>query len=224
MLHRKDLRTRGTMAEPAFVVLLGPDYAGKSTAMRALAEEEPSWRLLSVDDEFLAPEHGIISRLKSDLVKGALPGMGRYHSADFVTALLQTAVVHLRDQVLDSPPGRPVVVDSYYYKILAKCRLVDATADLVFDWWRGFPQPRRVLFLDVDPMTTWARSAEGARANRLEFHGERVDRDSFTRFQADLRAAMLDEVASLPVDMLPGTDDVATTVCRVREVVAYASG
>jgi thymidylate kinase len=211
------------MSGPAFLVLLGPDYAGKSTVMRALAAGEPAWRLLSVDDEFLAPEHGVLSRLKSELIAETLPALGKHHSADFVASLLQTAVVHLRDQVLDCGSHQPVVVDSYYYKILAKCRLVGATANPVFDWWRGFPQPRRVLFLDVGPDVAWRRSGEGARVNGLEHHGERADRESFTWFQTDLRTAMLDEVAHLPVDLLPPLD-LPTTVSRVREAIAREFG
>lgn len=205
------------MVEPAFLVLSGTDYAGKSVVMRALAAEEPAWRLLSVDDEFLSPEHGVVTRLKSDLFKETLPGLGKHHSPDFVAALLQTAVLHLRDQLLDCGPHQPVVVDSYYYKILAKCRLVGATEE-VFRWWRGFPQPRRVLFLDVDPAEAWRRSEHGARANRLEFHGEHVGQDSFTSFQHELRARILAEVAHLPVEVVP-PGDVTTTVRRIREAV-----
>ncbi|WP_447002182.1 hypothetical protein ACRAKI_20845 [Saccharothrix isguenensis] len=208
------------MADPGFLVLLGPDYAGKSTVMRALAATRPDWRLLSVDDEFLAPEHGVVSTLKSSLVTDVLPAMGKHHSPDFVAALLNTAVVHLRDQLLDRGPHQPVVVDSYYYKILAKCRLVGAAADPLFAWWRSFPQPRKVLLLDVDPGTAWERSGRGARANGLEFHGAHVDRDSFTRFQADLRTALLDEVAHLPVEVLPPADP-ASTAERVLEVVRH---
>ncbi|MGW4113761.1 hypothetical protein ACWEFJ_23075 [Actinosynnema sp. NPDC004786] len=208
--------------QPAFSVLSGTDHAGKSVVMRALAAEEPTWRLVSVDDDFLAPEHGVVSRLKSDLVRETLPGLGKHHSPDFVASLLQTAVVHLRDQLVDVGPHRPVVVDSYYYKILAKCRLIGADEE-IFGWWRGFPQPRRVLFLDVDPAEAWRRSGEGARANRLEFHGEHVDRDAFASFQTELRALILAEVAHLPVDVVP-PGDVATAVRRVREAVACEHG
>ncbi|NUT47278.1 MAG: hypothetical protein HOV94_08190 [Saccharothrix sp.] len=210
------------MVEPAFLVLSGTDYAGKSVVMRALAAEEPAWRLLSVDDEFLSPEHGVVSRLKSDLFKETLPDMGKHHSPDFVAGLLQTAVLHLRDQVIAASPHETVIVDSYYYKILAKCRLVGA-AESIFAWWRGFPRPRRVVFLDVDPAEAWRRSESGARANRLEFHGEHVDRDPFLSFQTELRALMLEEVAHLPVETVP-QGDLATTVRRVREAVLREHG
>ena len=207
------------MPGPSFLVLLGTDYAGKSVLLRALAAAEPSWRLVSADEDFLAPEHGVVSRLKSELFREALPGMRKHYSVDFIASLLQTAVMYLRDQILDCGAREPVVVDSYYYKILAKCRLIGAT-DAIVDWWRGLPQPREVLFVDVDPATAWARTA-GARTNRLEFYGDYADRDTFIGFQRDLRALMPAEVAHLPVDVLPAAD-VASTVLRVRQAVARA--
>ncbi|QQQ78743.1 hypothetical protein IOD16_10005 [Saccharothrix sp. 6-C] len=196
---------------------MGTDYAGKSAVMRELARHEPGWRLVSVDDQFLAPEHDAMRGLKSVLFNETLPGLGKHHSADVVASLLQTAVVHLRDQLPTGGSGDPVVVDSYYYKILAKCRLIDADP-AVFGWWRGFPQPSRALFLDVDPMTAWERSSRGAAANQLEFHGEHVDRDAFALFQTDLRALLEEESGHLPVEHLPESD-LDATVTRVREAV-----
>lgn len=210
------------MTDPSFLVLLGTDYAGKSAVLRALAAAEPSWRLLSVDDEFLPPEHGVVARLKSELFREALPGMRKHYSPDFVVTLLQAAVVYLRDQIMDCGAHQPVVVDSYYYKIIAKCRLLGAT-EAAFDWWRGLPRPRRALFLDVDPVTAWARSASGTRTHRLEFYGDYVDRDEFIRFQHDLRTLMLAEVAPVPFDVLPETD-LAGTVSWVRSAVSRVFG
>jgi thymidylate kinase len=210
----------GALPSPPFVVLSGTDYAGKSVLLRGLADAMPTWRLVSVDQEFLAPEHGVVSRLKSELFGEVLPGVRKHYSVDFVASLLQTAVVYLRDQILDCGARQPVIVDSYYYKILAKCRLIGAS-DALVGWWRGLPQPREVLFLDVDPATAWARASAGTRMNWLEFYGDHPDRDGFVTFQRDLRTALLAELAHLPVRMLPEAD-VAGTVGRVREAVARA--
>lgn len=208
------------MARPWFFVLLGTDYAGKSVLLRTLSAMEPSWQLLSVDEEFLSADQCAVSRLKSELFREALPGMGKRYSIDFIASMLQTAVVYLRDQIMAAGARQPVIVDSYYYKLLAKCRLVGAN-DAVFGWWRALPQPRGALLLDVDPATAWARSAAGTRTNRLEFYGDYVHRESFVRFQRDLRALMLAEVAHLPLEVLPEAD-VASTALRVREAVSRA--
>jgi len=205
---------------PPFSVLLGADYAGKSSVMTALRSAAPTWSLVSVDKTFLDQEHAALSRLKHALVADVLPGLGTAYSTDFAVSLLQTAVVHLRDRLATAGDGAPVLVDSYYYKILAKCRLVGADHHPMFAWWRSFPQPRGVLYLDVAPDVAWTRCAEGAQANPLEHHGARPDRESFETFQSDLRKLMLDEVRDLPVVFLPERAAVDETARDVWEVVS----
>ncbi|WP_459719677.1 hypothetical protein [Actinophytocola sp. KF-1] len=205
-------------------MLLGPDYAGKSSVMAELRATVPDWHLVSVDSPFVAGEHAVLSRLKHALVADALPGLGSAFSSDFVLSLAQTAVVYLRDQVLAAPGGAPVVVDSYYYKILAKCGLIGGDDHPVFAWWRTFPKPRHVLYLDVAPEVAWRRCGRGARVNRLEHHGTHPDRIAFESFQSDLHKLMLDEVRDLPVTRLPGDGTVADTARTVREVLSDERG
>ncbi|MFD0550673.1 hypothetical protein ACFQ0X_16880 [Streptomyces rectiviolaceus] len=131
--------TPPSAGHPPFCVVLGPDQAGKSTALDHLGRSAPQWRLLSVDDARLAPEHTLIGRLRRNVVKDVAPHPDDW-SPEFFASLVQTAVVHLRDQLLrDEGSGRPVVVDSYYYKLLAKCRLAGAPDSPLFAWWRTFP-------------------------------------------------------------------------------------
>jgi hypothetical protein len=188
--------------------------------MAQLRATVPDWCLVSVDSPFVAAEHAVLSQLKRALVADTLPGFGSVHSTDFVLSLLQTAVVYLRDRILAADRDTPVLVDSYYYKILAKCRLVGADDHPMFAWWRGFPQPRQVLYLAVTPDVAWDRCAAGARVNRLEHYGTRPDRDAFEFFQVDLHKLMLDEVRDLPVTYLPEQTDIADTARHVREVLA----
>lgn len=211
----------GVMAErpdPPFCVLLGPDYAGKSTAMAELAEATSPWRLVSVDDAFLGPEHGLIGRLHRALFADALPALGTAYSPDFATTLLQAAVVHLRDQVAACPD--PVLVDSYYYKILAKCRLLGGEENPLFAWWRSFPQPGLVVYLDVPPETAWRRAGDGRDLNALEHYGSEPGPAAFAAYQADLRKLMLEEVRHLPVQVVDGRAGVAATVRTIREALA----
>jgi thymidylate kinase len=204
---------RNQAAAPPFAVLLGPDYAGKSSVLSAIAAL-PGWRVISVDDHALAPGHQLLARLRRHLVEDTLPLLGAAYSTDFALTLLQTAVVHLRDQVLVADEfDRVVVVDSYYYKILAKCRLLLGHREHpMLDWWRSFPPPERIVYLDVRPETAWRRSRWGASANPMEHYGRRPDRSSFLSYQDDLRQAMLDEVGGVPLDVVSETDDVDATV------------
>ncbi len=204
---------------PPFCVLLGPDYAGKSSAMAELARASSPWRLVSADDDFLAPGHQLIARLRRDLVKETLPALGTTYSFDFAATLMQTAVVHLRDQALAYLRRGPVLVDSYYYKILAKCRLMGGDNPL-FRWWRSFPQPTRVIYLDVAPATAWRRSGSGAVVNGLEHYGDTAGPEEFAAFQADLRKLMLEETRHLPVSIVDGHGSVAATVRNIGEVLA----
>ncbi|MFD7665020.1 hypothetical protein [Streptomyces sp. NPDC059788] len=204
---------------PLFDVLLGPDHAGKSSVVHALAEADPSRCLVSADGALLAPEHSLIRRLRRDLFTDVTTALGTAYSLDFMATVMQTAVVHLRDQVLRAPRGRPVLVDSYYYKILAKCRLAGLDDSPLYAWWRSFPQPRSVVYLDVSPRTAWLRSGEGAEANDWEYYGDRAGPEAFESYQSDLHRALLQEIAHLPVNVVHEQDGVAQTVGAVRKAL-----
>ncbi|MFD9790119.1 hypothetical protein ACFWXK_04125 [Streptomyces sp. NPDC059070] len=208
---------------PLFSVLLGGDYAGKSSAITRLANDPEPLPVVSVDDRFLAARHSLIGRLRRDVVKDVALPDGAY-SPDFMASMFQTAVVHLRDQLLtaaDTAGERPVLVDSYYYKILAKCRLAGVRDNPMYDWWRSFPQPRHVVYLKVSPHEAWRRSRHGTRLNRLEHYGEQPDRASFERYQSDLEKLMRDEVRHLPVTVVEQQDSPERTAEAVREVVRH---
>lgn len=207
-----------------FFVLLGPDYAGKSSALAELARSEYPCQVISTDDDFTGPAHSLITALRRNVVKDVLPGLRRDYSPDFMASVLQTAVVHLRDLVEQANSGSPVLVDSYYYKILAKCRLAGVADNPMFDWWRSFPQPRRVIYLAVPPETAWQRCGRGADANGLEHYGEQPDWISFETYQSDLHKTMLEEIRYLPVSLIGQQDSVARTVREIREVLAHDGG
>ncbi|MFF4098232.1 hypothetical protein [Streptomyces sp. NPDC001903] len=207
------------MSGPRFHVLLGPDGAGKSSVMRRLVSMLPEWRMVSTDSAFVAPEHALIPRLRRDVHEHLLPGLGSAYSADFMASVLQTAVVHLRDQVRDADPGVPVLVDSYYYKILAKCRMAGVQDRAMYTWWRSFPQPCGVVFLDVSPESAWRRRGDGARLNALEYDGQDGSWAEFERYQRNLRKLLLEEVREVPVTMLAQQPDADRAAEAVREVL-----
>ncbi|GAA0614151.1 hypothetical protein GCM10010394_50200 [Streptomyces crystallinus] len=208
------------LQDPAFCVLLGPDLAGKSSAMTALRQDPEPRRLISADDAFLAPEHALIGRLRREVVRDVAAREAAW-SPEFLAAMLQTAVLHLRDRLLED--DGPALVDSYYYKPLAKCRLAGVPENPMFTWWRSFPRPRRVIYLDARPETAWRRSRQGARLNRLEHYGEVPDRDGFLRYQADLRKVMREEIRDLPVTVIEEAGP-ERTAAAIRKVLAHELG
>lgn len=189
-----------------FDVLLGADYAGKTSVMRAL-RRDLGQRLVEVEEV----EGGALTDLRRLLVTKV---WGAY-SPEFVAGMLQLAVIHMRDSLRDN-----TLVDSYYYKILAKCRLAGVEGDHpMFAWWRTFPQPRRVVYLDVGMGEAWRRSRFGADLNPLEHYGSTPNRPGFEAYQRDLGKLMLEELEGLSVNVIRAGDSVDQTADSVKAVI-----
>lgn len=188
-----------------FWVLLGPDYAGKSTVLERL-HEEYGWRVVSYDDRYLE-QYPLISRLRRTWVADAFAWTGKRYSAELVLSVLHPIVLHLRDEIVRAADQEHVIVDSYYYKLLAKCRLLGVEHQPIFDYWRSFPRPRGVLYVDVPPEVAWRRTGQGSTVNAFEHHGATARQAGFTRLQSELRAAALAEVGDVPVTMVEGAAD-----------------
>ncbi|UUU36925.1 hypothetical protein JIX56_09055 [Streptomyces sp. CA-210063] len=187
--------------------------------MAEVAARLPGWRMLSTDDAFIGRGHELVGALRRQVVEDVLPNLGTSYSVDFLAGVLQTAVVHLRDQVERQDEDVPLLMDSYYYKILAKCRLAGIEQNPMYTWWRSFPQPRAVVYLDVSAASASRRSAEGARPNPLEYYGERPERLGFDSYRKSLRKLMLEEVRDVPVTLIEELPGVAGTADAVLEVL-----
>jgi thymidylate kinase len=200
-------------------VLLGPDYAGKSTIMAQLAgHADLDWRYASYDDRFLGEHDHLVRRLRDD-VSDHLAELIGHCSTDFALTLVQSAVVFLRDSAVRLRADGPVLVDSYYYKFLAKCRLAGLVNEAFFDAWRAFPRPDRVLYLDVPPAVAWRRSGHGVRVNTWETGPGNAARDRFERFQSQLRAQLLAETAGVPTTVLDGDTDRDAAAVAVEKLL-----
>lgn len=207
------------MDNRTFFVLLGPDMAGKSSVMAAAARRLSGWRLVSTDDAFVTAEHDLITRLRRSVLSDVLPNLGKAYSVEFLASVLQTAVVHLRDQIVLRDRRTPLLMDSYYYKILAKCRLAGIPANPMYSWWRSFPQPQAVVYLDVSPESAWRRTRGRSQLNPLEHFGTSPEWCGFERYQRRLRTLMLEEVRRLPVTVIEEMPSASQATDAVLEVL-----
>jgi hypothetical protein len=197
-----------------FWTVLGCDFAGKSLMLRQLAAE--GWPVISYDDPYVR-DRPVIRQVRSGLFFDTYRQVGHGYSGELAFSLLTPMVWYLRDEVLRRAHDGPALVDSYYFKLLAK-GIVTGIADReTVTLWRSFPPPRGAIFLDVDPEVAWERAGGAANLNPFEHYGREPTRDNFVAFQRDLREAILHEVRDLDVLVLNADPAPGRVLEAVRE-------
>jgi thymidylate kinase len=184
-----------------FWVLLGADYAGKSSVLAQLSSHSKAY-CISYDDGMSGSESALIGCLREAFRNEVISQISSVYSPELLISLFHVYMVYLRDKIRTFGCHKPIIVDSYYYKILAKFLLVGLTNDNIFQLWRSLPKPKQIIYLDVDTETAWQRSRAGQSLNRMEYYGSKPTRIGFQRFQTDLRDVMLREVAGIKLEKL----------------------
>ena len=149
-----------------FWVLLGPDFAGKSTTLARLRDEH-GWQVVSHDDIFVG-DHPLVAKLRGSWVNDGLVWTGKRYTAELVLSVLHSVILYQRDEIARRTGPAPIIVDSYYYKVLVACSLLGVTHEPTFAYWRSFPQPQGVLYVDVPPEVTWERTELGRQVSAFE--------------------------------------------------------
>lgn len=204
----------------AFWTLLGPDFSGKSSALARLRDEH-GWRVVSHDDQFLE-RYPLVAKLRGSWVDDALRHAGTRYTDELVLSVMHAVILHQRDELSRQHGPGPVVVDSFYYKVLTACTLLGVEHEPTFAYWRTFPQPQGVVYLDVPPEVTWERSGRGAQVTAFEHYGDTVTRGGFVRMQRDLRDGMLAAVKDLPVTVVDGTAAPDAVLAKIVAAVGEA--
>lgn len=204
----------------AFWTLLGPDFAGKSTALARLRDEH-GWQVVSHDDRFLS-DYPLVAKLRSCWIDDALVWTGKRYTAELVLSVMHSVILHQRDELDRRTGPGPVIIDSFFYKVLAACSLLGVCHQPTFDYWRSFRRPAGVLYLDVPAEVSWQRAGRGAQVSAFEHYGAVVSRDGFLRMQNDLRTRMLAEIKGLPVTIVDGTAAPEAVLAKIRSAVGEA--
>ncbi|MEO6504331.1 MAG: hypothetical protein ABIQ09_20785 [Jatrophihabitantaceae bacterium] len=201
----------------SFWTLLGPDFAGKSTALARLRDEH-GWQVVSHDDRFLQ-DYPLVAMLRGCWIDDALVWAGKRYTAELVISVMHPVILHQRDELARQTGPGPVIIDSFFYKVLAACALLGVSHEPTFDYWRSFPQPEGVVYLDVPAEVAWERAGQGSKASAFEHYGPEVTRDGFLRMQTDLRTRMLAEVKGLPLTVIDGTASPDSVLAKILSAV-----
>lgn len=163
-----------------FLVLLGIDGSGKSTLLSGLASagvQTASWQDLRSHDvpATLAPD-------APTAIKNRLTPLAR---AMFIGGHLVAQYEYLVRPRLEA--GVTTVLDSYYYKLLAKERLLGFAHPALEDLCAELPQPDGIIYLEVNPRESLRRKA--GRLSPYE-HFDDAGGDSYVAFQSQLARAL----------------------------------
>jgi thymidylate kinase len=169
-----------TPARGRFLVLLGIDGSGKSTLLFCMAKagvQTASWHELR--------SHEVPATLAPNVptsVKNRLTPLAR---AMFIGGHLVAQYEYLVRPRIEA--GLTTVLDSYYYKLLAKERLLGFAHPALEQLCAELPQPDGIIYVDVDPRESYRRK-KGCFSSYEHFGAP--SQDSYVAFQTQLAMSL----------------------------------
>lgn len=203
------------VVRPTFVVLLGIDGSGKST----LIERTQVSGVVATDWRELR-NHELPQMLVPDApthIKATLPSLSR---AMFVGGHLVAQYEYLVRPRLVA--GHSVALDSYYFKLLEKERMLGFAHPSLEFLCQELPQPDAIVFVDIPPEISYERRKGTISPYEYYDDGSKAD---YVRFQSDLRERLLDRISSendhVVVDGLCGEEELFERVTlNLKEILA----
>jgi thymidylate kinase len=194
---------------PLFLVLVGIDGSGKSTALDQLSR--PGLVVRRWQD---LRSHEVAASLAPDAptdIKNRATPLAR---AMFIGGHLVAQYEYLVRPQLEASSS--VLLDSYYYKLVAKERLFGVADPSLERLCRELPQPDGVVLLEVPAATSYGRKA--GKLSPYEYRGE-ATRGSYIAFQELLAASLRKQLRSVRHERVDAAAPADVVLERVGEAV-----
>jgi thymidylate kinase len=198
-----------------FFVLIGGDGAGKSTALGELSERAEI-EVVTLESLATSSRYDFVATARQVLFGKVLAGE---YTDELKLSCLHFAVMCLHDAVSRARVERPVLVDGYYYKLLAKAIVLGFADRPLIETWRALPRPARVVHLAIDPERAFDRIGQADKLNPLEHEDDLPSREGFVCFQRRMIACMLDEVSDIDLFEVPAMVSAAEIAAMVAQAI-----
>lgn len=211
-----------------FIVVEGPDGAGKTTLAAAAAQALGEQGVVHLTRRQISTASSYAARLMEPLATMLWHSGDAPDLPDSFWVHLQAAwfTAHATQVVAPAQAEVHVLVDGWFYKLWSKLLLQGYPRAELDDLFTRVPRPDHVILLDVEPSLLWARKADRFRPAELGMHTgvplEQLGRETFLAYQG----AALKNLRSLAAEQgwsvieVPAGQSEQDTSARLAEHVA----
>ncbi|MFJ8442791.1 nucleoside/nucleotide kinase family protein [Kitasatospora griseola] len=208
-----------------FIVLEGPDGAGKTTLAARAAADLARLGVRHLDRRQISTHSTYAATLMEPLARMLWHSGDAPDLSDSFWAHLQAAwfTAHGEQVVAPALAAGPVLVDGWYSKLASRLPGQGWSADEIPHLFARVRRPDHTILLDVDPAVLWERKGDQMRPAELGMHGtyDTLGRSSFLDYQQRgldrLRATAAAE--NWHVLHVPAGEPLETTAFRTTSLI-----
>lgn len=192
------------MTNPLFIVIVGIDGSGKSTLVESLGRR--GLRVRTWRDLQRIPAAAPFVPVKPILSRSAASPLFR---AVFIGGYLAAEYDYLVKPCLEA--GHSVILDSYYFKSLAKETFYMVSHPILAEICAALPKPDVVIYLDVDP-TIAARRKKHFTPYEYNVSPELDDIVQFNRRISDIMQELISDIPKVIIDANSPANELESSV------------